>query len=220
MDINPDKSDESDKSDNKDNIIRVKIIRHSNRLDYSNPLKWLFYFGCHWNDSPLTENGYSNANQKGHSLANNDYSPAYIYVSPYNRTMATATEIKNAFPKAEMVVEPLLAEYQPGSPHTIALYPKGIPTTYNGTPTKFKYPETINEFSERIMFIIGNLILKNTTDIMIVTHGEVLRSYIDHLKKKFPESNIDSKNVPYLTCLTFNVDKSNNTYVHDSITIE
>jgi len=202
------------------NIIKVKIIRHANRLDYSNPLKWMFYIGHHWADSPLTKGGYQNAKKKGFELSVDNYAPKYIYASPYKRTMATATEIKNAFDSAEIIVEPLLAEYQPSYSHGIELYPNGIPTTYEGKETAFSYPETHEGFDQRIQFIMSNLINKNDHDVMIVTHGEVLKSYINHLQNLFPSLLLDPGSTPYLTCLSFEVDKETNTFVNGSIKIE
>jgi len=205
------------------NIIRVKIIRHSNRLDYSNPLKWMFYFGHDWCDSPLTSNGYVNAKKKGQTLAiGQSYNPKNIYTSPYNRTMATATEIKSSFPQTEIIVEPLLAEFQPNpyAAHTIGLYPNGIPTTYDGTPTDFAYPESRDSFNKRVQFIISNLVKKNSSDLMIITHGEVLKSYISHLQNLFPNLLLDPGSTPYLTCLSFDVDKTDGTFVNGSIYLE
>jgi len=201
-------------------IIEVKIIRHSNRLDFSNPIKWMFYFGHYWSDSPLTEAGYANAKEKGVTLSMDGFVPKTIYSSPYNRTVATSTQIKTAFPGAEIIVEPLLAEYQPRYAHTISLYPNGIPTIYEGNKTPFSYPETLNSFSNRVQFIISELIKKSHSNIMIVTHGEILKSYISYLQNLFPNLLLDSGTTPYLTVISFSIDKTNSQFVPGSIRLE
>jgi len=202
------------------NIIQVKIIRHSNRLDFSNPLYWMICIGQYWSDSPLNSDGYKNAKKKANVLAGSGFIPSYIYVSPYSRTLATATEFRSVFPKAEIKIEPLLAEYQPRYAHAITLYPAGIPTTYDGEPTEFFYPESPTSFSRRVQFIISKLIEKNSENIMIVTHGEVLKSYISHLQNLFPNLLLDPGNTPYLTTLSFSIDTYSGQFVDGSIKIE
>ncbi len=201
-------------------MIQIKIVRHSNRMDFSHPIRWMFYFEHYCSDSPLTETGYANAKEKGQVLASQGYVPDRIYTSPYNRTMATTTEIKASFPQTEIIMEPLLAEYQPRYSHAINLYPKGLPTTYEGQTTDFTYPETYENFSDRIQFIIGKLIEKNNSNIMVVTHGEVLRVYINHLQNLFPGLLLDPGTVPYLTVLSINIDKTTGQIVPESIRIE
>jgi broad specificity phosphatase PhoE len=202
-------------------MVRVKIIRHSERLDYANPLSWIFYFGSYWYDSPLTYRGHEMAAEKGAKMVSDDYHPKYIYTSPYTRTISTATEIKSSFPSTEIIIEPLLAEYQPTWQHRIALYPSGIPTTFDGKETGFVYPEVeYAKFEERVQFIIRKLIEKHDDDIMIITHGEFLKSYINHLQLSFPELMLDSGTTPYLTTLTFDYDKDASAIIPKSIIID
>ena len=186
------------------NVIQVKIIRHSNRLDFSNPFYWLFCFGQYWSDSPLNADGYKNARKKADRIASSGFVPKYIYVSPYNRTMATAVEIRSVFPKAEIKIEPLLAEHQPFYAHHITLYPTGIPTLFDGEPTNFSYPETPEEFNDRVQFIILKLI-ESPDNIIIVTHGEILKSFISYLQNMFPNLLLDPGSTPYLTTLSFSL---------------
>jgi broad specificity phosphatase PhoE len=202
------------------NIIQVKIIRHANRLDYANFVKWMFQIGRYWCDSPLTAGGHTKAREKGLELSIGGYKPKYIYMSPYTRTMETATEIRSIFQGAEMVVEPLLAEYQPSYAHTIELYPQGIPTIYDGIKTNFTYPESSDSFAQRVQFIISELIKKNNSDIMIVTHGEVLKSYINAFQNTWPHLLLDPGSTPYLTCLSFCVDKQTNKPIPQTIRID
>lgn len=202
------------------NIIQVKIIRHSNRLDFTNPIYWLFCIGQYWADSPLTVEGYNNAKLKALEISNTGFVPKYIYVSPYNRTITTGTEIKSVFTQADIKIEPLLSEYQPKYYHSITLYPKGIPTIYNGVDTEFSYPESPEAFSRRVKFIITKLIEVNSENIMIVTHGEVLKSFSSYLQNLFPNLLLDPGNAPYLTTLSFSVNTKTGEFISNSIKIE
>lgn len=201
-------------------MIEIKILRHSNRMDFTYPIKWMFYFGHYWSDSPLTEEGYTNARNKGIRLKSEGFVPHRIYTSPYGRTLTTATEIKASFPQSELVIEPLLAEYQPRYGHSITLYPKGLPTTYDGLSTNFTYPESMDNFSLRIRFIIGKLIEKNDSNILIVTHGEVLKSYITYLQYLFPGLLLDPGSTPYLMTLSFMVVKKTGEIIANSIKLD
>lgn len=190
-------------------MVHIKIIRHSERLDFTYPLYWLVCFGHYWSDSPLTNNGYLIANNKGKELIN-DFNPSFIYTSPYTRTMATATEISKSFPKTEIIIEPLLSEYQPYYNHKINLYPTGIPTTYNGVNTDFSYPETYESFSKRALFIINKILQKHPNqDIIFITHGEFLKFYLNHFKSLYPKLKINSDYIPYLSTLSFDYDETN-----------
>lgn len=202
-------------------MIRVKIMRHGERIDYTwNWIPyWLICFGQYWKDSPLTTNGHITANKKGQDISNDIFNPKTIYSSPYNRTLATSTEIKTSFPKSEIVIEPLLSEYQ-SSKHRVSLYPNGIPTTYNGEQTDFSYPENYNMFTKRVHFIINNLLEKNNNDIVIVTHGELLKVYIEHIQSLYPEILLDPGSISYLMTLSFDYDKVNKIIVPSSIKIE
>jgi len=202
-------------------MVRVKIIRHSERFDYSHPLRWLFCFGHYWSDAPLTNNGYKIANSKGQQIATSDIDPKYIYTSPYSRTMATSTEIGKSFPHAAMKIEPLLSEYQPYFGHNITLYPNGIPTTFDGEFTEFYYPETYAQFNNRVQYIMEMLMEKNKTigDFIVVTHGELLKTYIIYLQNKFPDLLLQSDETPYLTILSFEYN-DNLEIIKDSVRVD
>jgi len=207
--------------------MKIKIIRHSERLDYTKPLQWLFYIGYYWSDSPLTLNGHEMARSKGQELAKEiDFDPRFIYTSPYIRTMETATSIQNSFPKAQIIIEPLLAEYQPYYKHTITLFPKGVPATYQGEETEFTYPETYEKHVDRVKFIIQKIIdkhdLRSTSvdishDIIIVTHGEVIKTYAEYLLEIYPDTLLDIGNTPYLTTISFEYDTKLNKIIEESI---
>lgn len=187
-------------------MVRVKIIRHSERMDKANFLYWLICFGHTWFDAPLTPRGHEMARAKGKKMAEPDFNPVTIYTSPYNRTIATATEIKESFPHSQIVIEPLLSEYQSWWSHTIDLYPNGIPTTYEGIETEFKYPETYDEFEKRINFIVKKLIDRTQGDMIIVTHGEVVKTYTSFIQRLYPDLILDLGTTPYLTSLSFDYD--------------
>ncbi len=200
-------------------MLQIKIIRHSERLDFTNPIYWLFCLGHYWADSPLTTNGYKIANDKGKKLISDGFDPKYIFTSPYNRTLATATEIKKTFCHSEIIIEPLLSEYQPNFKHKISLYPDGIPTTYDGEETNFTYPEKYDDFCKRVQFILKKITEKKT-DSIVITHGEVLKVLINHIQTIYPELLLDVGNVPYLTTLSFTFDTENNKIVAESIKLE
>jgi broad specificity phosphatase PhoE len=199
---------------------KIKIIRHGERLDYTYPVYWLLCIGQYWADSPLTKRGHTIAKNKGKDIARSrTFSPSYIYSSPYNRTLATATEIKSNFANSQLMIEPLLSEYQPYFKHKIGLYPNGLPTTYEGLETGFTYPENHSQFINRTKFILNNIIKKHDKDILIVTHGEILKTFIVELQNRFPSQKIDAGKTPYLTILSFDLDGDKN-IIEDSICIE
>ncbi|AGC01733.1 phosphoglycerate mutase family protein [Acanthamoeba polyphaga moumouvirus] len=200
-------------------MTKIKIIRHSERLDYKHPFYWLLCFGYHWSDSPLTTTGHEMAKIKGEMLTKINFNPKNIYVSPYNRTMETATEIKAYFPDSEIIIEPLLAEYQPYFKHKITLYPEGIPTDFCGQKTEFKYPENYEQFISRVKFIIQQLINKNNEDLVIITHGEILKVLISDFQTTYPDIFLDCQKVSYLTTLSFEYDENKN-ILEKSISIE
>jgi broad specificity phosphatase PhoE len=201
-------------------MVKIKIIRHSERLDYKYPFYWIFCVGHYWSDAPLTNNGHKIARLKGTKIKNNSFNPKHIYTSPYTRTMATSTEIRSSFPQSEIVIEPLLAEYQPTYKHKVNLYPEGIPTTYEDQETNFNYPETYENFKERVLFIITKLLERHDDDLIIITHGEVLKVYINFIQEMYPDLMIDPGSTPYLTTLSFEFDKTNDKFIEDSIRLE
>lgn len=199
-------------------MVQIKIIRHSERLDYTYPWFWILCFGQYWADPPLTSRGYVMANDKGKLIADGTFEPKFIYTSPYTRTLSTSTEIKTSFPKSKIIIEPLLSEYQPNYKHSINLYPAGIPTTFNEEVTAFSYPESYQNFSNRIQFIVGKLMEKNTEDFIVCTHGEVLKVYIEYIQKIFPDVLLDAGSTPYLTVLSFEYE--NGIIIKESIKIQ
>jgi broad specificity phosphatase PhoE len=183
-------------------------------------LYWVICFGQHWDDSPLTLKGYEIAKNKAHLLNKDGYKPTHIYTSPYTRTLSTSTEIKSVFTNCEIVIEPLIAEFQPRRKDCTNLYPHGIPTIFNGAETEFSFPESYDNFAKRVRFIIFKLLEKHDTDIMIVTHGEVLKVFINYLQNTFPDIIINPGKIPYLTTLSFKFDKQLGTIIDDSICLE
>jgi broad specificity phosphatase PhoE len=199
--------------------MKIKIIRHSERFDFSYPHWWLFYFGHYWSDTPLTTRGHGMAKTKGEDIAKTKFNPKHIYSSPYIRTMETAAELKHSFPDAEIIVEPLLSEYQPYLKHNITLFPSGIPTkTHTGNETDFSFPETYEKHVERVKFIIRKIIEKHdySDEVLIVTHGEVLKTYCEYLNDLFPSLLLNLGSTPYLATISLEVD-ADGKIIEDSI---
>lgn len=200
-------------------MIKIKIIRHAERLDYKYPFYWIGCIGQFWADSPLTTNGHKTAHEKGKKIVMDNFNPKIIYTSPYKRTMQTSAELQKSLSKAQIITEPLLSEYQPNYCDKISLYPDGIPTTYEGESYGFKYPESYENFTKRIKFIITKIIEKNQDDVMIVTHGEILKVCINHFQTMYPDLLLDSSNAPYLTTLTFIYNKTNDQIIKESVSV-
>jgi len=195
-------------------MVLVKIIRHSERYDYHNPLSWIFCFGHYWADTPLTKRGHRMAEKKGESLSAS-FQPSHIYTSPYNRTLATAVEIKKSFPSSLIIIEPLLAEYQPYYKHRLTLYPQGI--SLENYP-EFQFPEEYAQFEKRVKFIIFKLIEEtNGSDLLIVTHGEIIKFLIFFLQNLFPDLLLDIEEVGYLTTLSFEYDKEKKIILENTV---
>ena len=207
-------------SPNSPSKIRVKIIRHSERLDYKNPIYWMFCLGQCWADSPLTYNGHQMARTKGPILASDGFNPKVIYTSPYKRTVATATELKHTFSKSQIIIEPLLAEFQDVFKHNIDVYPTGIPTTYDGLETQFSYPESEANFNLRVRFILSRLMEKAKEDFLVVTHGAVVKDCINHFQTLFPNKILDPGNTPYLTTLSFEFDSDTGEIDENTVKLE
>lgn len=204
--------------------MQIKIMRHSERFDHKYlMIPWVFYtgyFGYYWSDSPLTTNGHNLAREKGRKMIGSNFNPTHIYSSPYDRTLATSTEIQSSFPQSKIVIEPLLAEHQPKYKHKINLYPNGVPTLYDGSETEYSYPENYDSFTSRVHFILKNLIDKHDTDFIIVTHGEIVKVLVNYVQSLFPELMLDSGTTPYLTTLSFTFDKNTNQIVKESVSID
>jgi len=135
--------------------------------------------------------------------------------------METAAEFKHSFPNAEIIIEPLLSEYQPYMRHNITLYPAGIPTTHRGTETSFTFPETYDKHIERVHFIINKILEKHNADedILIITHGEVLKTFCEYLNSIHPDLLLNIGTAPYLSIISFETDQ-NKEIIETSITKE
>ena len=197
--------------------MKIKIIRHSERLDYANPLYWMVCIGQYWNDPPLTRNGTEMANKYGIELAQNNFRPKYIFTSPYQRTIVTATEIIKSLDNPELKIEPLLSEYQKSNRHTVSLYPNGIEATYNNKYVGYNFPETYDEFEKRVIYILEKLIQDYDDDFAIITHGEFLKVMTIYLQQKYPDIILSNSKIQYLATIEFDFDKNNNTIIENSI---
>lgn len=196
-------------------MINVKIVRHSERLDATNLIYWLFFsFGYHWVDTPLSDNGYKMAEEKGKLFSQQDFNPKHIYTSPYVRTIATSSIIKTFFPQSELIIDASISEHQPYFRHRTGVYPNGIPTT------DYPFPESITQLSSRTRSAIMNLLEKHDSDLLICTHGALVKAYADHLISIYPDLNLDVEHIPYLSTLSFTYDKDTNTIIKDSIQLD
>lgn len=184
-------------------MVKVKIIRHSERLDHANPFYWLICFGQYWADSPLSRNGYQMAETKGRAMYASGFDPKHIYASPYSRTIATATIIKTFFHSAELVISAPLAEYQPRFKHHTNLHP-------NGLDCSFEFPETFSKMQSRARVSINEIIQKHDGDVLIVTHGAIVKAYVEYVNDMLG-LNIETDKIEYLTALSFDYDKETNT---------
>jgi broad specificity phosphatase PhoE len=200
-------------------MVVVKLIRHSERIDYSNPISWLFYFGYYWSDPPLSTKGYEDAQKKGEELKKENFFAHQILVSPYSRTIHTALEIAKSFPSCPIVIEPLLSEYQPYYNHRVNLYPQGIPSI-SLDDIEFTFPESYDQFIARVQYIIFKLLRENNNDFIIITHGEFLKCFVNFLQTKFPNLLLDIKNIPYLITVSFEFDKNSSDIIESSIQIK
>lgn len=203
-------------------LTKVRIIRHSARLDQSNYFTWQFMIGQYGDDSSLSTDGYTMAITKGQQLASEGLKFKHVFCSPYKRTIATGTQFLESFPESTIVIEPLLAEEQLSKAHIIELYNKPIPCKYNGVLTEFSFPETVSTFNKRVQFIVSKLIEDHgdSGDIVMVTHGAIVKSYASYVSSLFPDLGIDTWTAPYLTTLSFTFDKSSQTIVKDSVKMD
>lgn len=189
--------------------MKIKITRHSERLDLTNPIKWLFSSHHYWSDSPITVRGQEIAKHHGSKLAKMDFNPTKIFVSPYVRTHQTADEILTSFPEAEIISEPQLSEYQKYLKHNTAYYPNGI--------TGLNVPETLDNFNARVVDIINKYILEENEDILIVAHAETIRAMAKYFIDRY-DIKLDHHNVPYLATLHFELN-SDKKMIEESILI-
>lgn len=188
--------------------MKVKICRHSERLDYANPLYWLICFGYHSADPPLTERGCTMVENKAQQLLSEGFTPQRIYSSPYLRTMTTASIMQKYWPGAEIHMETGLSEYQSWRKHRTTIFPAGIESTY-------AFPERHEDMRSRARETIDNLIKKSTGDLMIVTHGAIVRAYAEYVNEMIQGYNLlkeeavpqlDTSNINYLGTLSFTIE--------------
>jgi broad specificity phosphatase PhoE len=204
----------------------IKIMRHGARQDVSNPISWLSGLFCNYfHDTSLSYYGHQTSIEKGKALKNKEFNPKWIFTSPYQRTIETANNIRLSFPESSFDIIPLLAEYQPNYAQRINCYKDSVPTNYYNELTEFSYPETHEQFKKRVVFTINKLInkcnnLQNDTNILVVTHAEFVRCFIDYLSKVYPDLVLDSNNITYLSSVTFEYDVNTGLISENNIIID
>lgn len=156
---------------------KIIVMRHGDRNDYHNPLYWIFgYCITRW-DTELSSYGIENSKKVGKELSES-ITPTHIITSPWLRCIQTATIIKNYFPNSELIVEPLLGEYEKKIEYC-TLYPEGR-TEYKDM---FQRPENENTIKDRAQFIKKKLASKYPHSIWI-THQRVMKEILSSVVNK------------------------------------
>lgn len=153
----------------------VWIARHANRLDFVNP-EW-FTTAERPYDPPLSDDGFVQAKQLGQRLKGEGI--AYIFASPFLRTVQTANEVASAL-DLSIKVESGLSEWlnpgwMPSMPEKLSivalaeLFPR-IDTSYTSRVVA-EYPETGEQALERAGETARRLADEFADDILLVGHG-------------------------------------------------
>lgn len=152
-------------------------------------------------DPPLSETGMDKSDVLGTKIANEEFVPEAIIVSPYIRCIQTATQIqKNLSPAPKIIIEPLLAEYQFLVKQTCATYPYGLPEVHNmsnDSTVIFEYPETYDMLAKRCQFVAENIMDKYNNAIFI-THGSLVKSFASYFSKSPMDDLISIKFSDYI----------------------
>lgn len=171
-------------------VQQIKVIRHSERLDYARPYYWCICFGYLSQDPPLSKRGYELVLEKAEDLLAEAFVPDRIYTSPYLRTMTTATIIHEHYPDSSLAIDAGLSEYQNIQAHRTSLCPNGI-------VSEWSWPETREQMTKRAIETINNIIERHPNeDILIVTHRPLIKMYAKYLGQ-------DLSDVPYLSGISF-----------------
>lgn len=138
-------------------------------------------------DAPLTEKGRKQAEALRDRL--DEIEIDKIYVSSLGRTRETASII-NEKKRIDLIEEPMLMERDFGEwdgmnvPEISGIY--GVSTEWVfAHPLKYQPPggERYEDFIKRVITIMDRLAMENQErDILLVTHGEVLRTILGYLQ--------------------------------------
>lgn len=130
-------------------------------------------------DSPLTENGISQAESLKEFLKKNSLSPDHIFSSPLNRSVQTA-KIVSSYLGREIKLDPLLKEISCGE------YEGKIISTIDSEMLRRlrvdpfeKYPggECVDDVRHRGEIFLHKLSELNGESILIFSHGNFLRAF-------------------------------------------
>lgn len=130
-----------------------------------------------------------------------------IYVSPYYRTLQTATIAASKLPNMPMILEPRLQENAKvknasGKVYTIknCLTKKEIKKNFPNViiPSSVKFPwrienERQSQMDERISAFIDEKLTTTSGDLFCVAHGTLLKGVIREMQKRgadFPKQNV------------------------------
>lgn len=168
----------------------VWLVRHGNRLDFTNP-DWLATAEQPF-DPPLSPDGYIQARDVGRRLAGE--SVRHIFCSPFLRAVETACGIATHLDLPVHVEiglsEWLRAEWFPSRPklpstetlrerfpQLAAHHPSAVPLVY---------PETEQEMRVRTARVIQGLLERFEGDLLLVCHGASLIGIAHALVKSGP----------------------------------
>jgi broad specificity phosphatase PhoE len=162
---------------------KIVILRHGDRYDYENPLVWLWGFTNRKWDTELSYQGIKHTQIVSQELLDKvftDNKPTHIITSPWIRCMQTATIIQQYFKDCEIIIEPLLGEYEK-TLESCTLYP-------NGRPIEFEETREIEEDTDEKQNTIEGSYIEfiRPEDEKNVTDRSVYIS--EKLKKKYPKS--------------------------------
>ncbi len=140
-------------------------------------------------DPPLSAKGLSKSEELGRLFYENKIIPEAIVVSPFTRCIQTATQIQKSLDyTTDIILNPLLGEYEFMWKHTCASYPFGIVPIYlYKTDNKIdkiecKYPEKYEDMNSRCNFIIEKLINKYD-NLIIVSHSSIVKYLAKYLSQ-------------------------------------
>ena len=128
-------------------------------------------------DPILSTNGLEQTKNIGRKLFNSNFTPKVIITSPYIRCIQTSTQIQSSYETntPEIILSPILGEYQYYWKQICASYPFGIPEKHNNKI--YEYPENKYNLKKRSIDILEEIINKYDNAI-VVTHKSIVEQII------------------------------------------
>ena len=148
-------------------------------------------------DPPLSEGGMQKSEVLGQVLLKEKFVPEAIVVSPFIRCIQTATQIQKSLePTSEVIINPMLGEYEFLWKHLCANYPYGLPASYvhkteNGNKKiSCNYPETYEDMQKRCEFVAEE-IMSRYDNAIFITHGSLVKFFAGYFS-----GNPENENLP------------------------